>query len=386
MSTQANQAVCEIISSLISQKKQAGYYNVPPPRLNIISPYPIYSKQQLDMRRKIEILKYTSAQQNTKQNTQTKKRQFADLVKNAGVSNSKISQYATNSGTNLICLSNLNKPISTTACDVPGPPMMLYYDPSVPLYNYGNYKNNRSFAVINVKLDAVYSSYTQNIVNFVSGNFYSLIADEIISKDIGAEYTYSGTIGSLVINGNPSNSVYNFNISTPVAVWFNSSIRSMQDIGVYYNDKQPLTIMDEVSLVIHIESIQVLVYYENKVVKSVTVMNDSKSTIFVDTICNLNTADSLFYAIQYVGMLKISNLTLDAPPQTTYTFKYLVKYSYNSKTANTYLDFIQSGVYTNLENASQDDYYGNCITTTSRAPVAFEPNSFTSFVVNPPPG
>lgn len=382
METQTNEQMCKLITPILSQKQQASYYNIPPPRLDIISPYPFHTRQQLDMRRKVEILNYSNSQQNTKTNNFTKKQHFANLVRNAGISSTKVSQYSINQQSNLACLSDKYIPTSTSACDVPGTPMILQYDPSVPLYNYGNYKNNRSGAIINPMLDATYNSYTQNIVNFINGNFYSLIPDEIITKDVGAKYTYTGTLGKLVITGNLTQNVYNFNMSTPIAVWFNSSIRSIQNIGSYLNDKVTLTDEDEVSLIIHINSVQVLVYYDGAVVNEATVVNDSNSSIFVDTICNLKTADGLFYAIQYVGMLKIYNLFLETPPQTTYTFKYVVNYSYNSKTANTYLDFIQTGIYANLESAFQEDYLRGCATTTSSEPVQFEPNSFIPFVAS----
>lgn len=382
MENQTSEEICKLITPILSQKRQASYYNIPPLRLNIISPYPFHSRQQLDMRRKVEILKYSNSQQNTKTNNFTKKQHFANLVKNVGINSTKISQYSINQQSNITCQSDKYKPTSTSACDVPGTPMILQYDPSVPLYNYGNYKNNRSSAIINPALDVLYNSYTQNIVNFINGNFYSLIPDEIIQSDVNANYTYTGTLGELIIRSNLTQNTYNFNISTPIAVWFNSSIRSMQNIDGYSNDKVSFTDENEVSLIIHIKSIQLLVYYEGVVVNEATVVNDPNSTIFVDTVCNLKTADSLFYAIQYVGMLKIYNLFLETPSQTTYTFKYVVNYSYNSKTANTYLDFIQTGVYANLESVFQEDYLRSCTTTMSSQPVQFEPNSFIPFVVS----
>jgi hypothetical protein len=380
MENQTNEEICRLITPLLSQKQQAGYYNIPPPRLNIVSPYPFFSNQQLNMRRKVEILKYSNSQQNTKTNNFTKRQHFANLVRNAGISSTKVSQYSINQQSNLECISDKYKPTLTTACDVPGPPMILQYDPSIPLYNYGNFKNNRSGAIINPTLDAVYESYTQNIVEIVSGNFYSLIPDKIIQSDT-ANYTYTGTLGTLMIRNSVAENTYSFNISTPIAIWFNSSIKSIQYTGTSFNNKQSLTDND-VFLTIHIQSIQVLVYYNDTIINQVTVMNDSNSSIFVDTICNLKSASSLFYAIQYVGMLRINNLTLKVPSQTAYTLKYVVNYSYNSKTVDTYLDFIQTSVYANLESAFQEEYLHNCKVTTSMEPVRFESNAFTQFPIS----
>jgi hypothetical protein len=370
----SNEQLCELVTPILSQKQQSAYYNIPPPRLNIVSPYPIYTTEQLNMRRKVEILKYSGSQQNTKTNSFTKKQQFSNLVRNAG-NNKKVSQYVVNQGSNLVCLSDKLKPTSTTACDVPGKPMILQYDPNVPLYNYGNYKNNRSYAVGNQPLDATYSAYTQNIVEIVSGNFYSLTADEIIASDTYANYTYTGTLGSFVIRNNFTENIYTFNISTPIAIWFNSSIQSLQ--GSVSKTVLPKT--GVVSLNIHIKSIQVLVYYNDTIVNQVTV-NNTNSSLFKDVVCNLETTTKLFYAIKYVGMLKINNLFLETPPQTVYTFKYVVNYSYNSETVDTYLDFIQTGVYANLQTVFQPDYLYNCVVNTTEPPVDFEPNTFTQYV------
>lgn len=102
-----------------------------PPRYDIISPYIatsptnptlLFTKEQLDMRRKVEILKYSGNQQNSKTNNPTRSEIWSFL--NSQTSHSRI------------CRSNPYVKIPTTASDVPGPPMDLFLDPTVPLYNY----------------------------------------------------------------------------------------------------------------------------------------------------------------------------------------------------------------------------------------------------------
>jgi hypothetical protein len=97
------------------------------------------------MRRKAEILKYTSSQQNSKTNTLTKNQLFANIARNINA----ISQYQINdpSYTNLVCEEDKTKPTLSSSCDIPGPPILLQYDPTVPLYNYIN--SNRSSAITN---------------------------------------------------------------------------------------------------------------------------------------------------------------------------------------------------------------------------------------------
>ena len=117
--------------NLCTQYKLYHIYSPAPPRYDIASPYvPIsdtnpnllFTKEQLDMRRKVEILKYKSNQQNSKTNNPTKNGVWSFLSKQT--SHSKV------------CRSNPFLYTPTTASDVPGPPIELHYDPTVPLYNY----------------------------------------------------------------------------------------------------------------------------------------------------------------------------------------------------------------------------------------------------------
>jgi hypothetical protein len=105
--------------------------SIHPPRYDIISPYvPIsktnpnllFTKEQLDMRRKVEILNYSGNNQNSKTNNPTRSEIWSFL--NNQTSHSKI------------CRNNPFVKTPTTASDVPGPPMDLFLDPTVPLYNY----------------------------------------------------------------------------------------------------------------------------------------------------------------------------------------------------------------------------------------------------------
>jgi hypothetical protein len=106
-------------------------FNEPPPRLSLISPYEgtTYTKEDFDMRRKAEILKYQA--QSTKANSKlTKKQKFAQIVKGTAVKNF-------NTGTVCASTDNIIK-TSSSSSNVPGKAIQLYLDPSVPLYNFAN--------------------------------------------------------------------------------------------------------------------------------------------------------------------------------------------------------------------------------------------------------
>jgi hypothetical protein len=95
-----------------------------------------YNQYDLDMRRKVEILKYNSS---TQQGQITKTRRWGQIVNtNARTISS------TNSSIN--CDSDEFIPTPTSACDVPGPSTILYNNPAVPLYNYK--KNVDAYSIL----------------------------------------------------------------------------------------------------------------------------------------------------------------------------------------------------------------------------------------------
>lgn len=393
-STDTVEKMCELSTPIILQKQRFAFYNIPPPRLNIISPYPRNTREQLDMRRKVEVLKYTGVQQNTKTNGFTKKQVFANLAKKIGNSR-KVSQYSTNANTNLECLSDSKKPTSTTACNVPGPPMILQYDPDVPLYNYGNHKNNRSYAITTTPLVVEFIPYTKNIIDVINEMQYSTFYDNIQTT-----FTYNGELGDLIIKNTSGEMGYSFNIYTPIAVWFNASIGGplTDEVGTIITKNN---IEQDLNLDIKINKIIVSVYYNDILITRVEppIINNIESNKynlnipdnnFVNTVCNIkNTRKEkpylpLFYGINYVGMLNIS-IPLKTPPQTVYNFKYEVEYTYNSVEVSEYLDFIQTGVYANLltlesTDVVNDPYIFNCDVTSSPVKkTPFTPTMFTPY-------
>lgn len=124
----------------ISRRRFFALNNQPSVRFELTSPYPIYTSKELNMRRKVEILKYSNNAQNSKTNNFTKKEIWSRLAKG---NVEKKSQYEIEKiELRLKEEKECDKiPTSTTSCDVPGPPIMLYYDPSVPLYNYNQQRN-----------------------------------------------------------------------------------------------------------------------------------------------------------------------------------------------------------------------------------------------------
>jgi len=112
------------LANYCSTRKFFFLYNVPPTRLNLVSPYGTYTQYDLDMRRKAEILKYNTS---TTQGTITKSQKWGRVV-NTSVNPSSITS------TIIDCPVDMKTP--TSSCDVPGPVILLYNDQNIPLYNY----------------------------------------------------------------------------------------------------------------------------------------------------------------------------------------------------------------------------------------------------------
>ena len=120
------------IRQLCQQKIQRNLNPTPPVRLELVSPYINESitgefisrtgitKRQLDMRRKVEILKY----QNNNGKTSSKQ-QFSLLASSTSSVNRRRSVND--------CIYT---PTKTSSSNIPGPIIELTYDETVPLYNY----------------------------------------------------------------------------------------------------------------------------------------------------------------------------------------------------------------------------------------------------------
>ena len=72
---------CQTYQILLDQRRRYNYFNAPPSRIELVSPYPEFSVAELNMRRKVEILKYRNNKSNTKTNDLTKKQHYAQLAR-----------------------------------------------------------------------------------------------------------------------------------------------------------------------------------------------------------------------------------------------------------------------------------------------------------------
>lgn len=139
------------LTSICTILQQNRLTNIPPSRIEVLSPYETtkYSRFDLDMRRKTQILKYD--QLNTQVNRLSKKEKWSRVVNGR---NPSLTNVVVDSQNNLILAcpnpgGPLRMPLS--ASNVPPDPNVpyLYDDESVPLYNYINPILTRAYGIQN---------------------------------------------------------------------------------------------------------------------------------------------------------------------------------------------------------------------------------------------
>ena len=354
-------AICDIINSVLDQKRERALYNVPLLRLTPVSPYPTYTQIQLNMRRKIEILKYTSNNQNSKQNNLTKAQLWTLLV-NGSTQNMSQAQISNHDPTTTPCPNDDTIPTLTTASDVPGPPIILQFDPTVPLYKYLG-DQNRTYGITPNRDFSKWRLFTKNEVDFVEAKLgrTTFTADASSNNHSFREFT-----GVILITDYINVPTYTFNFSTPVAVWISGVQHTLFDyyalahfydpsgsppVDIDYLDRTFLTAIANNKFVnLHITNVTVEIYYNQTLVTTnVPTINYN----FQDISFNISALSHEFYAIQFVGMLYVNNLTLPTQAGYIYDVKINFTYTYDHSVINV-LRVFQTGVFTNLNVANQN--------------------------------
>lgn len=215
------------------------------------SPYPTFTQEQLNMRRKVEILKYNSQ---TISKKMTKTQRWSLVAKGKYVE--------------VDIAPNCEIPTLTTGCDVPGPPMLLYLDSSVPLYNY----NTQTYSGMNtIPMEAV--TYIKTISPTDSSTLVT---------------TKSRSLGILKIKDQLSNTIY-FTIWSPISIWVNFHTESSIDVDVN----------------ISITNISVRITYDGIPISLLQSETINHSTIPM----KINSIQSGHgYGSHYVGMVSITNM------------------------------------------------------------------------------
>ena len=275
-------------SSFCQQRKLMQMYNMPLTRFTPVNPYATgnFTKMQLDMRRKAEILKYSANKSSSQTNNLTKKQQFALLIKGGIASPSQ----AVMSSDSVTCVSDEMMLTPTTSSNVPGPVMYLYNDKTVPLYNYSDF-NTRTYP------------------NFIPDNltpWQFVVQPDILVYDNGTSIIYY-----LIINNSISKPLYTYNIVAPIGLTMSGSIPS--------GYVKPSGFNGNISL--QINSASLLIYYNNSLAKTVVPVTLSDYAIIVNIpTSNTSSAPLPFSVKQFLGNLAFNNIQLYTTASYVYTF------------------------------------------------------------------
>ena len=329
-----------ILCSVLNQRNRTLLISQPPIRYNPISPYPTYSKLQLDMRRKVEILKYNS--NSTQSNTVlTKAQTWSQLV------NGTITRNTSTSVSN--CPNDAYIPTPSSSCDIPGPLFYLKNDPNVPLYNY--IPNTQTLSIINqTKLPEI-SVYTFNVL--LSATPFTL------PFSTTSVNTNTDIIASISVNSQ-SYTTYTktYTISIPIQMYVSGTINTGSNDGTSGN--------------IFIKNYTCSIYYNNSVVFSRSTDISGVNVSFTTT-TNGN-GSKKFNGVVYIGNITISNIPLIADVGFLYDIKMQFKLCVPSPSFS-FADYTV-GVKTNM--LDPNPIWKNCIMTTNPAisTNTFQPFSF----------
>lgn len=292
--TTPDDSICEQLAVGQEQRRLTQLYHTPLPRVTPENPYLSnkYTKLQLDMRRKTEVLKYSSNKSSAQTNNLTKKEKFALLVKGGIPSPSQnvIDRITVN------CAADELIPTPTSSCDVPGPVQYLYNDESIPLYN---------FSVFNIR------SYPEYIPTNVDPWGFVVLSNTII-------YTNQRqTLYYLIINKFIKRPQYIYHITTP--------------IGLIVSGSVPLSYVRPPNfsgnLVINLQSASLAIYYNTALVKTIPAESVANYNMTVNVPLNPGPTSKSFSATQFVGNLNFNNLQLYTSPTYVYTFVLIVNVS-----------------------------------------------------------
>jgi hypothetical protein len=332
-----------LAKSCLQRKLYLNYLNqsIPHVRRDITSPYPANTQFELDMRRKAEILKYNY--QSSKVGKTTRAQRWTILNNNATAFNR-----------NNRCIVPDNQIIYTpsTSSDVPGPMIQLYEDPSIPLYKFIGKQQDEPENVF------PYPDYTE-LFN-VFPNYHPTFQK---SKT-------SGVADIILIN--PTKTYYIAEFMTPFAI-------TIQGVKTPVTQNNPIDVT-YIKVSIIPQGIPFSLFYSDASVNLLTPPTTKlyqKSTVtdvsFVEMVIDVSNTSGSFYASQYVGNVKTTNVNMLSQKQYVYSLNYLFQYNieeYNSNgiiTATTGLT-VQNPTIKMVANilGPTDEYANVSVNCTSR--------------------
>ena len=317
------------LTTICSQRRRQQILSYPINRLEISSPYAntSYTQMQLNMKRKVQILKYQTKDKNlfTKSdnwallNKQTNSKTIftnrmieplfhRDINTYINYITPPYIDYTTCPNSNTVVIQQSNK------SDVPGPIIDLYDDPNVPLYMYNE---SRVFGI--QESDAVvHMNYIYN------SNYY--IPDNILT-DLYIHY---------VLANSKEVTTEQFDVSLPFSLYINATVKPYATSGI--GNGSHINISESSNILISLKSVSFRIVYNNTTINTGDTVSFShltdKEYSFDISFTKMSDTDSIT-AIKYIGTIDISNINITTIPGFIYDMKVLVQYAYNLPSAFT---------------------------------------------------
>jgi len=338
MSTDISLNVCNNISYLnsVNQKKRFQLFNIPNVRYNNLdeerNPYlkidpntnKPYTKFDIDMKRKVEILKYSSNRMSTQTNNLTRAQKYAQAISGSYQQRTFSREFIEKNTENnvlTICPTGTIITTSTTASDVPGTPIMLYDNPTVPLYNLIN-KTNTPYAIINQQLNPYPLGF--NYIN----------KTDISNNDSNNNKIYE--IISTLYFFNVGSMKYNLSFTIPIFIKFSGT-------NLY---EKPLSSKNSFKIKLNSISLEILYSYSSlPIISNYTSLNKEITVDISD-----NTIP--FSGMCYFDTVTFNNIILQSKLGYIYDFKLNINYNiikdniytlnYDTPIINTYFNRISS--------------------------------------------
>ena len=326
----------------ITMRNRFKLISVPPQRYDNLqnSPYTnnTFTQEQLNMRRKVEILKYSANQSSTKTNNLTKKEKWAQLVNGASQKRnlpySYIQQNIISGTTNFIqtCPSGTTIYTPTYASNIPGPIMNLYEDPNVPLYMYSKKIDN--YGILNQEVNTTQFTYDTNLTDIYYDN-----------NDF--ELRIFKTLNSLYIQ-KINTTVYTFNIEVPISLFISAKVKS--NVTGTFNE----------TITMKLVFAPINIFYGTNIINTDIFMTLPKLPVTLNVSMNLENGS--FSGNQYIGNGFISNLTLNTQPNYVYDIKFASLVLIETEPDTKLYDYFENITYGISMNPSYDilNIFNNC--------------------------
>lgn len=317
------------ICDTLKENQRLAQIQNPPLRYTPINPYTStintktgkpFTSFDFNMRRKVEILKYAPNKQSTQTNSLTKSQKWGQIIsgnyqtESYSIQTIRGNTYLNGKQVDITnpsiqvqgCQQNRSQPTLSTLCGVPGIPIYLYEDDTVPLYNFN--KNINTFAQQN-KINAPnwyiesYNDITTTIT-IPSTNF--------ITSFISGLYTTTSTVATLYLV-TPIYSISTYNISIPIGIYIGGTS--------IYNYQGTIT-----PIIVNLNSVNLTVLNKKTPIHiSPTYSYQQLIANLLDISVNKIPENSTYSVAKYIGVINISNIVL--PSASGYVYDFQISYT-----------------------------------------------------------